>query len=1014
MIRFLIHRPVAVIMIYVALILLGIVAAIRIPVSPLPDIEIPEITVHINKGNSSAVELENTIIQNLRTQLFQVPNIEDISSETKDDYAIIHLRFNYGTDINYAFIEVNEKIDLAMNSFPRGLERPRVVKASATDIPVFFINVTLANGKNASSSTENFLELSEFTEQIIKRRLEQLQEIAFVDISGLSYPQVSITPNVVAMKSLNLSEEDFRQVIENNNISYGSVTAMDGILQYNLRFSRQMPLNVEDIRNISFKHNGRVFKLNDIADVAMVQKTEKGLFVSNNNLAVSLAIFKQADTKLSDLRKKMGVLLSDFKTEYPNLRFEQAQDQTELLQYSITSLKQDLLMGGLLAFLMLFLFMKNLSAPLLILITIPTCLIIIILFFNLLHISLNIISLSGLILGVGLMIDNSIIVIDNITQHKEKNTGVAESCVIGTLEIIRPLTSSVLTTCSVFMPLIFLSGISGALFYDQALAIIIGLFISLIVSITLLPTLYRLFYEKKTTLNFDFFEKYGITIFERVYEKGFNWVFKHKVSSIIIAILLVICNIFIFKNLKKEKLPPLEQKELVINIDWNKNITVNENRLRVYNLIKIFNGHMLQSSAMIGEQQYLLSKEQELSSSESQIYIQARSSKSLQIIKERLSRYMRHFHAIASLKVSEPKSIFERVFGETETDLIIQISQRDNTDLPSAESTHKIIGILNKKFPGIYIPPVPVQQTAALIVDLEKLMVYHLSTQQVYQKFKNVLNNNEIGVLQNGQGNVPIMLTDRVNDLDEIIREMTVKDDQGNQIPISGFVKLIREDSYKAIDGGKNGKYIALRIATNDPEKVMAFFKSDIVEKFGLSARYSGSHFSNGKLIKEMAIVLMVAILLLYFILAAQFESLIQPIIVLLELPISMSGALLMLFIFKASINLISLIGFIVMCGIIINDSILKIDTINNLRRNEKYPLMEAIKAGGKRRLKSIVMTAMTTILSVVPFLFGTDMGSLIQRPLSLALIGGMLIGTPVSLYLIPLVYWFYYKRSEL
>lgn len=162
-----------------------------------------------------------------------------------------------------------------------------------------------------------------------------------------------------------------------------------------------------------------------------------------------------------------------------------------------------------------------------------------------------------------------------------------------------------------------------------------------------------------------------------------------------------------------------------------------------------------------------------------------------------------------------------------------------------------------------------------------------------------------------------------------------------------------------------------------------------------------------------MTIVLLVSVLLLYFILAAQFESLIQPLIVLFELPISMSGALILLYVFNSSLNLISLIGLVVMCGIIINDSILKIDTINDLCKNYGYNLMDAIHTAGTRRLKSIIMTSMTTVLSVIPFLFGNDIGSVLQRPLSLALIGGMLIGTPISLYFIPLVYWFYYRNSE-
>ncbi len=1011
MVKFLIHKPVAVIMVFVALVLLGLIAASRIPISPLPDIDIPEITVHVSKPNTSAGELENTVIRSLRTQLLQVPDLDDIHSETRDTYSILRLRFKYGTDINYAFIEVNEKIDLSMNSFPRDMERPRVVKASATDIPVFYISLRLKN-PGILANTSRYLELSDFADQVIRRRLEQLPEIAFVDITGLSYPEISIIPDAAAMAAMNLRDEDFKRIVESNNLLYGQVSATDGVLQYNIRFASANPSTVEDIRNISFKHHDRIFKLSDIADISMRQSDAKGTFIANNQPAINLAVIKQPDTKMDDLRSRVSVLLSDFERDYPEIQFEQTQDQTELLDYSISSLKQDLFIGSFLAFILMFFFLKNLRAPLLIGITIPVCLILSILFFNLIHLTINIISLSGLVLGVGLMIDNSIIVIDNITQHRERNTALSEACVNGTTEIIRPLLSSVMTTCSVFLPLIFLSGISGALFYDQAMAIVIGLNVSLIVSITLLPTLYLLFHKGRVrSMEHDFFEKYGITFFERMYESGFHWVFRKKLASFLIVIILIISNIFLFINLKKEKLPIFKQTELVTTIDWNRNITIEENKNRVTQLVKSLGNDLLQSSGMIGEQQYLLNKEKELSSSEAQIYLKVNDSKSLESTWIKIGNYLEKNYPEASVKTAPPKNIFEKVFGDDEPALVVQLTQVGNEDLPPKDKTDLVTRQINQVFPGADITPVAMQHTLALSADPDKLLLYDLSMDAVYTRLRGALNANPISSLRNGQQQIPVVVSDRVNDLDQVLNNVTVNNNKGIPIPVSGFLKLGHEEAYKTIEGGKHGNFIPLAIETDKPQEVINYLNKQVKNKDDLDVAFTGSYFSNRELIKEMAVVLAVAVLLLYFILAAQFESLIQPLIVLFELPISMSGALIMLYLFNSSINLISLIGLVVMCGIIINDSILKIDTINQLRRNEGYSLLDAIHTGGKRRLKSIIMTAMTTILSVSPFLFGTDMGSMLQRPLSLALIGGMLVGTPVSLYFIPLVYWYYYRK---
>lgn len=1014
MVKFLIHKPISVIMVFVALLILGVLALEMVPVSPLPNIDIPEITIHISKSNTSARELESTVVNKLRTQILQIHNIDNIHSETRDSYAILHVRFNYGTDINYAFIETNEKVDLSMNAFPKDMERPRVIKASVTDFPVFYINVSLKKSQQASDFSARFLDLSGFVEQVIKRRFEQLPEIAFVDITGMSYPEIAIIPRRELMNSMSLKDEDFKRILSANQFLYGNVSAMDGVLQYNIRFTSHNPTTIEEIRNISFKYHERILKLRDIADIRMTQKVSKGAYIASNINAINMAVIKQPNAKLESLRKQMDQLLVDLRHKYPNINFEQTQDQTELLDYSISSLKQDLFIGAGLAFLMMFLFLKNYRAPFLIAITVPVCLILSILVFNLFHLTINIISLSGLVLGVGLMIDNSIIVIDNINQYREAGMDLSEACVKGTTEIIRPLLTSSMTTCSVFIPLIFLSGISGALFYDQAMAITIGLSTSFVISTTLLPTLYRLFHkgmvqDKKN----QFFEKYEITLFERIYEYGFHWVFHHKILSLFIVAFLVASNIVIFKHLKKERLPQFEQIELVTAIDWNRNITINENRNRTIALIKNIEANLDQSNALIGEQQYLLRKEKELSSSEVEIYIKAKNSRLLINSMNKIKNYLQQHYPEASFKLNPPKNIFEKVFADDEPPLSIQLMQVDNDRLPSKNRADQTIILINTMFPSAEISPLALQHTLLLSAEQDKLLLYDLTMDAIYTQLKSQLNTNEINSIQNGQQQIPIALSYKLNDLNVLLKNITVVNTKGIRIPCSSFLKLTREENLKSIEGGKSGNYIPLSVNTDEPQKVIDFINLKVKNEHNSDVSFSGNYISNKGLLKEMLIVLSVAICLLYFILAAQFESLVQPLIVLAELPISLSGALIMLYLFNSSINLISLIGMVVMCGIIINDSILKIDTVNNLRRNENYALIDALHTGGRRRLKSIVMTALTTILSVAPFMFGNDMGSMLQRPLSLALIGGMLIGTPVSLFFIPLVYWFYYRNEK-
>jgi len=282
----------------------------------------------------------------------------------------------------------------------------------------------------------------------------------------------------------------------------------------------------------------------------------------------------------------------------------------------------------------------------------------------------------------------------------------------------------------------------------------------------------------------------------------------------------------------------------------------------------------------------------------------------------------------------------------------------------------------------------------------------------LYNTLKTSLNQNNIGDLRASFELLPIVLSDREKMIGEIISTGTVLSKSGQYIPVKELVNVQRIHDYKTIRGGMNGEYVPvnMNLVTNKPSVVTTEIRSLVTADQTLAVDFSGSLITGQKLFKELAIILIVALLLLYFILSAQFESLTQPFIVLLEIPIDIAGALLLVKLFGGTINIMTMIGLIVMSGVIINDSILKVDTINNLRA-EGLGLKEAIYTGGSRRLKPIIMVAMASLISTAPILFSQGIGSELQRPMALSLIGGMSLGTVVSLFFIPLAYWFIYRR---
>ena len=460
MVKFLIHRPIAVTMSFIAILILGVVAAAWLPVSLMPDVDIPRITVHINAPDTPARELENGTVKSFRRQLMQVQHLADITSETRDAGAVITMEFDYGCDIDFAFIEVNEKIDRAMSTMPAGFERPRVIKASATDIPVFYLSLTLSDDHSSpaipttESSTESstvlfpvtrqFINLSTFAGQVIRKRIEQLPEVAIADISGQVFPELLIIPDITRMQSLGLTTSDIETAISTNHVSLGNLVIRDGQYQYNVRFDNTL-LNAAEIGDIYIKSDTTAScSLRILPRIIEHPGKIRGKVTSDGKDAITMAIIKQSDARMSDLRDNLHMLVENFRIDYPDVEFTMTRDQTSLLDYSIRNLKQSLVIGGLLAFLLMFLFLKDVRSPWLIGLTIPTSLVISLLFFYMTGLSLNIISLSGLILGIGMMIDNSIIVIDNITQFRERGHSLDEACVLGTNEVFRPMLSSVI------------------------------------------------------------------------------------------------------------------------------------------------------------------------------------------------------------------------------------------------------------------------------------------------------------------------------------------------------------------------------------------------------------------------------------------------------------------------------------------------------------------------------------------------------------------------------------------
>ena len=811
MVKFLLQRPIAVLMAFTACFIVGLVTYFTIPVSLLPDIAIPEITIQVSGQNTSARELENTVVKPIRQQLMQVAALRDIHSETRDGAGIIRLSFDFGTNTDLAFIEVNEKIDAAMNYLPREIERPRVIKASATDIPVFCLNLTLKTGDSEAA----FLDLCQFAESVIKRRIEQLPEVAMVDITGMMKRQLQIVPDMKTLEMAGITLDDLESALNSNNIEPGSMTVRDGYYEYNIKFSTLLR-TPEDVQNIYLHKNDRIFQLKDLAKVAVVPEKETGASLSNGKRAVTLAVIKQADENMDNMKEALQEVTAYFATVYPDIEFSVSRNQTELLDYTISNLKQNLSLGFIFICIVAILFLGDIKSPAVIGLSMVVSLIISFLFFYMFKMSLNIISLSGLILALGMMIDSSIIVTENIMQYRSKGYTLEEACNMGTSEVITPMLSSTLTTIAVFVPLVFMSGIAGAIFYDQAFAVTVGLMVSYFTGIMLLPVLYKLVYSipdiKHTGFNLRINNLIKEHTLDRFYDAGVNFVFRHKKSNIIfIFVTLPLCAL-LFYEVPKSRMPEIDQNELIAHIEWNENIHIDENRERVNKLFAQIADDVQEYTSYVGQQQFLLNRDRELSSSEAELYFKTEKSSAISPLQAKITQWLDTNYPQAVFSFSPPITVFEKLFVTGEADVVAEFYARNKAEAPEAQALHKLESQM-KASTGIAPVGVAFDNQLNISVDRQKLLLYNVNYNEVYRLLKTAFKENEVATLRSYQQYLPIALAGDGKTVNEVLQQTLVrtqadKEGKSQYIPLQSLVNVTQGEDLKTVTAGKNGEYI--------------------------------------------------------------------------------------------------------------------------------------------------------------------------------------------------------------
>ena len=970
--------------------MLGAIVIGSLPVSLLPEAPIPQVAVQASAPGLSAREVEDVLTRPLRNTLLQVDHLEDISSISRDGAAQISLFFEPGTNTNLSLLEVNEKTDQAATYLPKNIPRPQVAKNNTTDIPIFFLHIFPKDNTIIAGSDEDKLNLAALVQNVIKRRIEQLDEVAFVDVSGYAQPEVFIRPKPEIFNSLQLSEKDLASILQQSRLDLGNVLLQDGHYQYNVRLKTE-PNTVEDIRRISFRHEGRLLHLGEIADIGIRAAARQGVCFHNGHESIVLAIRKKAGARIFSLRKSFASLLETFREEYTGLEFVLTNDQSTILDISVKNLGSSLQWGALFAALILLAFFKDWRSPLLISLVIPVSLIIALFGFFIFNISINVISLSGLVLGIGLMIDNSIIIIENIRQYRRMGSSHEEACIEAPEEIIRPLISSALTTCSVFIPLIFLSGLAGALFFDQAASVTLALGASLLTAYLLLPTIVRL---SKKWLQHNAAE----TLEYPRYNMLVDAMLRRPWLSLGIATLLISALLITSQSLKIESFPNITRQGVVLRVNWNEPLSLEESKRRFEQVLSALGEFIIAHDVFLGRQQFLLSENtQTLHQAQAWLYGEA------DTLRVQTLRLFSEKYPLASIEIEPVKTIFDIIFGGNEPPLVAHFQNVATKETPNIEKMQPILSWLESQNLPYRLPPQ--QQEYTLNILKEKALVYDIPYEAIVDKLKAIFEEYPLGAIKYGQKELPVVSAWSVGapDLNRI-RLAKVTNRAGQPFPLQQFIRVGRRSVPLQFTAGRSGESFDIKFFTWPGAAFTDSLRNRASQSGQLIVHFSGQHFKDRQQVRELSGIAAVSLLLLYLILAAQFESLLLPFIVILTVPAGVAGSLLALELTGQSLNMVSLTGMVVMGGIVVNDAILKVDMLQ--RHSFQMPLREAIHYAGARRLRPIVMTSVTTILALLPILFADGLGAELQQPLALAVIGGLTAGTLASLLVVPLLFY--------
>ncbi len=1012
-----VKRPITTLMVFVAVILMGIVSISMLPRDVLPEIEFPTLTVVTVYPGASAEVVEDQVTRPLETVLAATENLRSIQSVSRENVSFVTLRFNWGVDINEAASSARDNIELVKRRLHRDVHQPVILKVNSTMIPVIAYGI---------QATENHYELYNIIEDEISTPLRTLEGVGTVVTIGAPQREIRVEVDPVKMEAYGLSVSQVANILKAENLSIpggnikvgsrdfsvsitGEIDCVDEINNIVLRSIGTQPIRVRDVASVSddFKESDAYARTGERRSVAFFVQKQSGA----NTLQVADAVRAEMDRIVHHLPEDVEVV--------------EIVDSSDIVKRSINNLSGTLWWAGLFVMLVVFIFLREWRSSLIIMLTMPVSLIAAFIYMFLAGYSINIFSLMSIVIAIGMVVDNAIVVLENITRHLEQGSKPKEAAVAGASEMGTAITASTLTTMSVFLPLLFMGGIVGVLFRQLAVLTCITLIASLTAALSITPMLSsRLFKpvskENKPKGRFFRWSEQVFEAMEAFYKKCLGWAVCHKTFIIVTALVVFVFSLFVGSRISTDYIPEFDSGDVSVQFEMEIGTSAQETERIARRIERI----MLEEIPEM-QSQFTIVGQTEDGALTTVGFQEGKNIGSLVLrigrpderdrsawdaanaVRKRIDReipevvsYTVHGGSLFSAALlGNVRPIEVEVTGH-DFELLNETALRIESELRHIEG---LTNIENTIDPG--------KAEFEIRIDKEKASDMGVNSAMVAMQVRQSIYGAGAGTFGEGgnEHDIVVRYAPEYRNTPHDLGNIMVSSLTGRQIPVReiatikqvrGPLEIRREEQQRIVKVTADLDGISLGDGAARAEKMLRSFP----KQQGVDIELGGQITDQGESFASLRLIFLAGILLVYMVMASQFESLKDPFVIIFAIPFSIIGIIWAFVITGLTLSVVTFIGAIMLLGIVVNNGIVLVDYTKQLR-NRGYSLIEAVKEGGRSRLRPVLMTSFTTILGMVPMALSTGMGAEMWSPLGITIIGGLLISTIITLILIPVIY---------